>query len=126
MDEDKETKEWMRKYGINKVRGGSYAAPTLTAGQMDTLKREINHAEGRCLRCGGEGHMARACPQARKEEGPEARKEEGPEARKEEAPTAKISHTMLARAKARAKAQVRAQVRAQAAYHNVVVPMDVE
>ena len=62
--------------------------------------------------------MARACPQARKEEGPEARKEE--------APTAKISHTMLARAKARAKAQVRAQVRAQAAYHNVVVPMDVE
>ena len=41
LDEDRETKEWMRRYGIDKVRGGSYAAPTLTPAQREALQREM-------------------------------------------------------------------------------------
>jgi len=61
-DEDKTVKEYMAKYGIDKVRGGSYVAETLDATQHDLLTKEIRGAEGRCVTCGGAGHFAAACP----------------------------------------------------------------
>jgi predicted GIY-YIG superfamily endonuclease len=61
-DEDKTVKEYMAKYGIDKVRGGSYVSETLDAAQHDLLTKEIRGAEGRCVTCGGTGHFAAACP----------------------------------------------------------------
>ena len=60
-DEDKTVKEYMAKYGIDKVRGGSYVSETLDAAQHDLLTKEIRGAEGRCTQCGGAGHFAAAC-----------------------------------------------------------------
>ena len=61
-DEDKTVKEYMAKYGIDKVRGGSYVAETLDSAQHALLTKEIRGAEGRCVTCGGAGHFAAACP----------------------------------------------------------------
>lgn len=108
LDEDKETKEWMRRYGIDKVRGGAYAAPTLTAAQVDTLKHEMNHADGNCLRCGRPGHMARACPQPREPNKPKPTPTPTPrqEERSASVPiSASQSCTALAMQRARARAR---------------------
>ena len=64
-DEDKTVKEYMAKYGIDKVRGGSYVSETLDAAQHDLLTKEIRGAEGRCTQCGGAGHFAAACTRPR-------------------------------------------------------------
>jgi len=64
-DEDKTVKEYMAKYGISNVRGGSYVSETLAAAQHDLLTKEIRGAEGRCVTCGGEGHFAAACARPR-------------------------------------------------------------
>lgn len=64
-DEDKTVKEYMAKYGIDKVRGGSYVAETLDSAQHGLLTKEIRGAEGRCVTCGGTGHFASACTRPR-------------------------------------------------------------
>ena len=64
-DEDKTVKEYMAKYGIDKVRGGSYVSETLDAAQHDLLTKEIRGAEGRCTQCGGADHFAAACTRPR-------------------------------------------------------------
>jgi predicted GIY-YIG superfamily endonuclease len=64
-DEDKTVKEYMAKYGIDKVRGGSYVSETLDAAQHDLLTKEIRGAEGRCTQCGGAGHFVAACTRPR-------------------------------------------------------------
>lgn len=60
-DEDNYTKEYMKKYGVDKVRGGSYANLILTDEQEATLKREFRGAEDRCQRCGRTGHFIGTC-----------------------------------------------------------------
>lgn len=60
-DEDNTTKEYMSKFGIENVRGGSYASPKLTRSQTNTLKSEIWHSMGACLRCGKHGHFIKNC-----------------------------------------------------------------
>jgi cellular nucleic acid-binding protein len=64
-DEDKTVKEYMAKYGIDKVRGGSYVSETLDTAQHDLLTKEIRGAEGRCTQCGGVGHFVAACTRPR-------------------------------------------------------------
>jgi cellular nucleic acid-binding protein len=65
-DEDKITKEYMSRYGIDNVRGGSYVQTELSEFQKDALKIEIWAANNLCTRCGAAGHFAKDC-YARKE-----------------------------------------------------------
>ena len=50
-DEDKWTKKYMNKYGIENVRGGSYCQLNLDHNSIETLSREISHANNKCLYC---------------------------------------------------------------------------
>ena len=61
LDEDKETKECMKKYGIKNVRGGSYCSFILPNEQYESLYVELLHAENRCSRCRRTGHYIRDC-----------------------------------------------------------------
>jgi hypothetical protein len=60
-DEDKYTKEYMAKYGIDKVRGGSYVQLKLSEEQTELLQREIWGATDACMICGKKGHFAQKC-----------------------------------------------------------------
>lgn len=61
-EEDKVTKELMARYGIDKVRGGSYTGMELDREQMRSLEREIRGATDLCIRCGKVGHFVQRCP----------------------------------------------------------------
>ena len=60
-DEDKKTKEYMEKYGINNVRGGSYCQITLDKVSIASIKREIRGANDKCNKCGKSGHFMQNC-----------------------------------------------------------------
>ena len=60
-EEDKITKEYMAKYGIDNVRGGSYVETELSQFHLDALNMEIWAAKGCCTRCGRGSHFAKDC-----------------------------------------------------------------
>jgi predicted GIY-YIG superfamily endonuclease len=60
-EEDKYTKEYMSKYGIDKVRGGTYCSMKLTSDQIQSLQKEICGATDCCFKCGSKGHFAQNC-----------------------------------------------------------------
>ena len=60
-EEDKITKEYMSKYGIDRVRGGSYVELDLDDVQIDVINREIWAAKDLCTQCGRAGHFAKDC-----------------------------------------------------------------
>jgi hypothetical protein len=60
--EDFKTKELMQRYGVLKVRGGSYCQIKLNPAQWETLTREFRMADGKCMACGESGHFLANCP----------------------------------------------------------------
>jgi predicted GIY-YIG superfamily endonuclease len=61
-DETNVTKEYMKKYGIDNVRGGAYATVELTDAQEDIIRHELRAANDSCYKCGKKGHFANKCP----------------------------------------------------------------
>ena len=60
-EEDKITKMYMAKYGIDNVRGGAYCRMKMPHSLLKLLKREIWHAQHKCLECGSEKHFVAKC-----------------------------------------------------------------
>ena len=60
-DEDKYVKEYMAKYGIVNVRGGSYSNIVLDANSIAVLEKEIRHSNNVCMRCGRDTHYIKDC-----------------------------------------------------------------
>lgn len=60
-DEDKYTKIYMNKYGIDNVRGGSYTQQYLSSNTRAILEKEMRTANNECFRCGRYSHFANNC-----------------------------------------------------------------
>jgi predicted GIY-YIG superfamily endonuclease len=60
-DEDKYTRMYMDKYGVDNVRGGSYTQVVLDKGSKEQLTKMSNGTNDRCFACGKQGHFAKDC-----------------------------------------------------------------
>ena len=60
-DEDKLVKEYMSKFGVENVRGGSYVKEELDEIELYNLKKEIRVATDCCTQCGRKGHFVKDC-----------------------------------------------------------------
>jgi cellular nucleic acid-binding protein len=60
-DEDKITRQYMDKYGIDNVRGGSFVSIMLNKPTIDILQQMSNGTNNKCFTCGGNGHFSKDC-----------------------------------------------------------------
>jgi hypothetical protein len=60
-DEDKYTLKYMKIYGIDNVRGGSFCEMVLNNIHICTIERMINSSSKRCYSCNEIGHFANEC-----------------------------------------------------------------
>jgi cellular nucleic acid-binding protein len=60
-EEDKITLQYMEKYGINNVRGGSFCNIELTDGEKEVLRKMIKTLNNKCFSCNKTGHFAKDC-----------------------------------------------------------------
>ena len=61
LEENNMTKKYMILYGIENVRGGSYANLELEEWQIKSLEMEFKSADDCCYKCGGKNHFAKNC-----------------------------------------------------------------
>lgn len=61
-DENNTTKDYMKKYGIDNVRGGSYTQVVLSEDVENVLKLELRGDTDTCFKCNLKGHFANKCP----------------------------------------------------------------
>lgn len=59
--EDNITKQYMIKYGIDNVRGGSYSNVCLTSWQRLALQKEFLTVQNKCYKCHEKGHISPRC-----------------------------------------------------------------
>lgn len=60
-DEDKYVKKYMKQYGIDNVRGGSYSRFELEKNELQVLKKEIDTSDDCCYKCGSSEHFVNDC-----------------------------------------------------------------
>jgi predicted GIY-YIG superfamily endonuclease len=60
-DENNFTKDLMKKYGIENVRGGAYCNVDLTEEQENSIRHELRSNTDNCYKCGKSGHFANKC-----------------------------------------------------------------
>ena len=60
-DEDKITLQYMKKHGIDNVRGGSFCQYKLSKNSKETINNMINGSTDKCYKCGEAGHFANSC-----------------------------------------------------------------
>lgn len=60
-DETNVTKDLMKKYGIDNVRGGAYTKINYTDEVKDVIKMELRSSNDACYKCGKKGHYANQC-----------------------------------------------------------------
>lgn len=60
-EEDRYVKEYMLRFGIDNVRGGSYSSVVLNRGVKYMIQRELDTANDACFRCHRKGHFVSQC-----------------------------------------------------------------
>lgn len=61
-DEDKYTIRYMKEYGIDNVRGGTFVRMELTKAEKEVLIEMIRGYTDACFRCGRTDHFVKNCP----------------------------------------------------------------
>jgi len=67
-DENNLTKDYMKKHGIQNVRGGSYTQLELPQESVSSIEKEITGNADKCYKCQQYGHFARNCSYEEEEE----------------------------------------------------------